>query len=236
MTPSGPAGAVLAVVAHPDDETLGPGATLARHARAGRRVVVAIAADVGRAGLDAAGHERIRAAARAAAKELGVAELRFGGFPDQALDTLPIRQLTGWVEDLLDELAPAVVYAHHRGDVNRDHRVVHEAALTAARPYRAPSVEQIFCFETPSSTEWSAPDVENAFLPNCFVDVSRTLEAKLRAMASYSSELRPPPHPRSLESLRHRAAHWGACAGFAAAEPFVLARWLCGDAPEAARG
>jgi LmbE family N-acetylglucosaminyl deacetylase len=235
MTPGGPAGPVLAVVAHPDDETLGPGATLARHAREGRRVVVAIAADAERPGLDAAGHERIRAAARAAAKELGVAEIRFGGFPDQALDGLPIRRLTGWVEALLDELAPAVVYTHHRGDVNRDHRVVHEAALTAARPYRAPSVERILCFETPSSTEWSAPDVENAFLPSCFVDVSRTLDVKLRAMSAYASELRPPPHPRSLESLRHRAAHWGACAGFAAAEPFVLARWLERDAPEAPR-
>jgi LmbE family N-acetylglucosaminyl deacetylase len=102
--------------------------------------------------------------------------------------------------------------------------VVYEAALTAARPYAAPFVERILCFETPSSTEWSGPHVERAFLPNVFVDIGPHLERKLHAMAAYATELRDAPHPRSLEALRTRAGYWGSLVGLAAAEPFVLVR------------
>ena len=101
---------------------------------------------------------------------------------------------------------------------------MHEATLTAARPYSTPYVERILCYETPSATEWAGPYVENCFVPSVYVDITAHLETKLMAMSAYTTELRPFPHPRSLEALRVRAAHWGSVVGVAAAEPFMLVR------------
>ncbi len=215
---------ILIVVAHPDDEILGVGGTIARHVAEGDVCSVAILADAGSARYDDETMEAVRACAREAARRLGVSDLRFGGFVDQRLDTLPISQVSDWVSKVLNDVGAQLVYTHHRGDVNRDHRVAYEATLTAARPYSAPFVERILCFETPSATEWAGPHVEDAFVPNVFVDVGAHLERKLHAMAAYETELRSAPHPRSLDALRTRAVHWGSFVGAEAVEPFALIR------------
>jgi LmbE family N-acetylglucosaminyl deacetylase len=212
------------MAAHPDDEVLGVGGTIARHISAGDAVTVAFAADEGTARYEDDTIRGVRKSAMEAAATLGVADVRFAGFADQTLDVLPILEITQWVEGLMREVQPEVVYTHHRGDINRDHRVVHEATLTAARPYAVPSVRRILCCETPSATEWGGPFPENAFLPNVFIDVSDFLEQKLKAMSAYSTELHPFPHPRSLEALRVKARAWGTVIGAEAAEAFMLAR------------
>lgn len=217
---------ILVVAAHPDDEILGVGGTVARHLAEGDSCTLAILADVGSARYDEATIEAVRGSAREAARRLGVADLRFGGLVDQRLDTLPIVTITDWVSKLLHDVGPQWVYTHHRGDVNRDHRLAYEATLTAARPYSTPFVERILSFETPSATEWAGPHPDHAFVPNVFVDIEPQLDRKLDAMAAYSTELCSPPHPRSLDALRTRAAYWGSIAGMAAAEPFMLIREL----------
>lgn len=215
---------VLVVAAHPDDEVLGLGGTLARHVADGDRVTILILADRGLARYDEARIREVRSAARAASARLGVSDVRFGEFEDQKLDTLPILEVTQRVESILGEVEPEVVYTHHRGDINRDHTVVHEATLTAARPYSSPFVRRILGYETPSATEWAGPYPETAFVPNVFVDISDHIGTKLEAMKAYPSELRKPPHPRSLEELRVHAAYWGSVIGVEAAEPFLLIR------------
>ncbi len=215
---------VLVLAAHPDDELLGLGGTLARHASLGDTVMSALIADVGSARYDDETIQAVRNNALQAAERLGVKEMRFAGLADQKLDVLPILDITRWIEMLLDEFRPHIIYTHHRGDINRDHAVVHEATLTAARPYSVPYVERILCYETPSATEWSGPYGESAFSPNIFVDIGTHLETKLNATAMYMSELRPYPHPRSLEALRVRAHFWGSVIGVPAAEPFMLVR------------
>jgi LmbE family N-acetylglucosaminyl deacetylase len=215
---------VLIIAAHPDDELLGPGATIARHAAEGDTCTIAIVADAGSARYDEQTIERVRGCARRAAGRLGVSDVRFGGFADQALETIPVISITKWIEQVSDEVRPEWVYTHHRGDINRDHQLVSEATLTAFRPYAARYTKRILSFETPSATEWAGPYADHAFLPNVSVDVTGHLEAKLSAVAAYDSELRPPPHPRSIDALRTRAAHWGSVIGAAAAEPFVLLR------------
>jgi LmbE family N-acetylglucosaminyl deacetylase len=215
---------VLVVAAHPDDEILGLGGTIARHVAEGDAVTILLLADHGSARYDVNRIREVRGAARAASDRLGVSDVRFGELEDQKLDVLPILEVTQRVEAALQEVQPQLVYTHHRGDINRDHAVVHEATLTAARPYSAPSVRRIICYETPSATEWAGPYPESAFIPNLYVDISAHLETKLEAMAEYPSELREPPHPRSLQSLRSHAAHWGSVIGAAAAEPFILVR------------
>jgi LmbE family N-acetylglucosaminyl deacetylase len=215
---------VLIIAAHPDDEVLGPGASIARHVAAGDRCTIAIVADSGSARYDEQTIEKVRSCARRAAGRLGVEDVRFGGLPDQALETLPVITITQWIEAVSRDVKPAAVYTHHRGDINRDHQLVCEATLTAFRPYAAPWTKRLLSFETPSATEWAGPHAEQAFLPNVFRDVTGHLEAKLAALAEYETELRPAPHPRSVEALRIRAAHWGSVIGVAAAEPFVLLR------------
>lgn len=217
---------VLVVAAHPDDELLGQGATIARHTSNGDDCTIAIAADHTSARYDEATISRVRKCALAAAKHLGVDDVRFGGMPDQALDTKPILEITQWVEEISEEVRPEIVYIHHRGDINRDHQLLSEASLTAFRPYSAPYAKRILCFETPSATEWAGPFVETAFIPNVFIDVSDHLDAKLKAIAEYETELRPFPHPRSVNALRNRAHQWGSVIGAAAAEPFMLVREL----------
>ena len=215
---------VLVVAAHPDDEILGAGGTLARHVRGGDEVHAMVVSEGAGSRYDDGMMEQLQSQGRRAAAEIGFASLRFDALPDQRLETLPLIELTQRIETVIDELHPDTVYTHFPEDVNNDHGVVARAVWTACRPYRAPFVRRFLVFETPSSTEWSWPLPGSAFSPNHYVDIADTLDVKLRAMACYGSELRAYPHPRSERALRERAAFWGSHIGRGAAEPFCVLR------------
>jgi LmbE family N-acetylglucosaminyl deacetylase len=215
---------VLVIAAHPDDELLGLGATVARHADAGDEVTSLVVSDGATSRYEEGADRTLQDAGRAAARILGVRELRFLGLPDQRLDTLPILEVIQRVERVVGEISPHIVYTHHWGDVNRDHRVVSEAVMVACRPIGPDHPKRLLCFETPSSSEWSSTDPSLTFIPNYFVDVTATIDRKLEAMACYATEVRPAPHPRSLEALRSRAQYWGQIVTRPFAEAFVLVR------------
>lgn len=215
---------VLVIAAHPDDELLGLGATVARHADAGDEVTSLVVSDGATSRYEEGADRTLQDAGRAAARILGVRELRFLGLPDQRLDTLPILEVIQRVERVVGEISPHMVYTHHWGDVNRDHRVVSEAVMVACRPIGPDHPKRLLCFETPSSSEWSSTDPSLTFIPNYFVDVTATIDRKLEAMACYATEVRPAPHPRSLEALRSRAQYWGQIVTRPFAEAFVLVR------------
>ena len=210
---------VLVIAAHPDDEVLGCGGTVALHARAGDEVTAVIACEgeslrYGPGGVGQSEHSR------RAAEMLGLKESRRLGFPDQRLDTLTLLDLIAPLERAVQEVRPAVVYCQFGGDANRDHELLFRAALVATRPLE-PFIEAVYAFDTASSTEWGYP---RSFVPDTWVDISTTLEQKLCAMACYESEVRPYPHPRSLEALRHRAQAWGNQCCMEAAEVFMTVR------------
>jgi LmbE family N-acetylglucosaminyl deacetylase len=215
---------VVVVAAHPDDELLGAGATLAKHVRAGDEVHAVVMAEGATSRYETDMVTVLLDASKRAADVLGLASLRACGLPDQRLDAVPLVELTQTVEAVLDELRPAVVYTHFPCDVNLDHGMVARATWTACRPYVQPQLQRFAVFETPSSTEWAWPLDDGAFRPTLFVDVSETLELKLAAMACYHSELRDEPHPRSLRALAERAGYWGSRVGCRAAEPFQVFR------------
>ncbi len=214
---------VLVVAAHPDDELLGPGGTLARHVLEGEEVHAVILAEGASSRYEDGMAGVLASASRDAAKLLGLSSVEVGSFPDQRLDTLPLLEVTQHVEAIVDQLRPTVVYTHFPGDVNADHGVVARATWTACRPYVVPRLRRFAVYETASSTEWAWP-LGDAFRPNHFVDIEATLSQKLRAMACYESELRPYPHPRSLQALEERAAHWGSQVGRRAVEAFQVLR------------
>ena len=217
---------VLNIAAHPDDELLGQGGTIARHGRAGDRVTSVIVCDGSavRYGKDAA--REIEVASREASKALGVTDLRMLGLPEQGLDTLSLIEINQKIEALIDDVRPEIVYTHGPSDINRDHRAILEAVLVATRPFSAPSVREVWLYETASSTEWGGPPLLPSFEPQMFVDITETLELKVRALECYTREVRPWPHPRSAEGIRARARYFGSLVGYEAAEPFRLVRLL----------
>jgi LmbE family N-acetylglucosaminyl deacetylase len=219
---------VLVVAAHPDDEVLGCGGSIARLARAGARVHVAFLAD-GVTSRDAASRAELdarRAAAGRACRILGVEATTFGDYPDNRMDGVELLDIVKSIEALIAAHAPDTVFTHHGGDVNVDHCRIHEAVAAACRPQTGHPVRTLLTFEVPSSTEWQLPGGGAAFVPNWFVDISHTLAIKLDALDAYATELRSWPHPRSRRGVEH-LAHWrGATVGVEAAEAFMLGRFL----------
>jgi LmbE family N-acetylglucosaminyl deacetylase len=216
---------VLIVAAHPDDEVLGVGGAAARHAAAGDVVSALIVAE-GATSRDvrAAGDlEALRDAAHRAAEALGCRGPRFGGLPDNKLDSVPLLDVVKLIEGAVAELDPTIIYTHHQGDLNIDHEVVARAVATACRPLPDSRVKAIFAFETPSSTEWHDSG-GLPFRPCHFVDISAFMDAKMAALTHYRREMRPFPHARSVDSVKALAAWRGASVGIAAAEAFSVVR------------
>jgi LmbE family N-acetylglucosaminyl deacetylase len=218
---------VLVIAAHPDDEVLGCGGTIARHADAGDSVDILLVADGVSARPDApqTASER-RDCARLAAKTLGAREPGFLDVPDNRLDGVELLDLVQAIERLISRLEPELVYTHHGGDLNIDHRVVHQAVVTALRPLPGRRCKGILAFEVLSSTEWASDAIGHGFRPNHFVDVSATIERKMDALRCYQAEMRPFPHSRSCEAVRALATLRGASAGLVAAEAFSIVRWI----------
>ncbi len=220
---------ILIVAAHPDDEILGCGGAIARLVREGARAVTLILGEgiTSRDGDEKSAKsalKELREQAVEANRRVGVDEVIFRGLPDNRFDTVSLLEIVKEIEGVMARLRPDLVLTHHRGDLNIDHQITHQAVLTAARPLPGASVRAIFAFEVLSSTEWSPGPVP--FSPNLYVDVSETLRMKVEAMEAYAGEIRVFPHPRSRRGIEALAARRGAEVGVAAAEAFDLVRGI----------
>ena len=222
---------ILILAAHPDDEVLGIGGTIARHAALGDSVHIVIAAE-GATSRDAvrdiqsrqAELDELQSASRKAAAELGAMSVRFLGFPDNRCDSIDRLDLAKALEGVVSELQPHTIYVHHCGDVNIDHRRLHEAAFTACRPQPGHSVKRILSFETVSSTEWTPPGSHAPFLPNVFIDIEDYWPQKRTALEVYQQEMHAWPHVRSIAAVEHLGRWRGASVGVGMAEAFMLLR------------
>lgn len=221
----GEANAILVLAAHPDDEVLGCGGTMARHAAAGDSVeVVFFTNGTGARGASGKAAKERAVAMRKALKILGAKLLAHFDFPDNQLDVIPTLHLAQALEKAVGNRTFDVVYTHHAGDLNVDHRKVHDATLTCFRPQPGPrQALRILSYEVLSSTGWGGTG-RPTFNPNVFIDISCHLATKERALACYSRELRPFPHARSLEALRSLATYRGAMNGLNPSEAFLLLR------------
>lgn len=218
---------VLVLAAHPDDEVLGMGGTIAVHAGArGDEVRIVCVTDGSSTQYpgDAAKRAQKEDEARRAAAELGVTDYVHLDLPDMQLDTLAHVEVNRVVEEHVRDLRPQVVYAP-QPDVNQDHRALFDSVAVATRPLAGQPVRRVLTYAPTSSTEWTPAPV-NWFVPNWFVDVTDTLERKLAAFAHYETEQRPYPHPRSERAIRAAAELYGTSCGCEYAEPFVLVRGL----------
>ena len=233
---------ILVIVAHPDDEVLACGGTIANHLINGERVVVAILGEGKGSRLNDKNTNKLkkevldlRRECELANKILGVHEVIYHNYPDNAFDSIPLLNVIQHIEKLKKKYLPDIVYTHHHADINIDHQITFKAVITAFRPIKNDYVPYIYSCEVPSATEWQAPNVGFGFQPNVFLDITETLSQKKHALAAYKSELRNYPHPRSIEAIEIIARRWGSVVGFEAAEPFVLVRGIIkrlSDAPQ----
>lgn len=216
---------VLIVAAHTDDEALGCGGTIARHVAEGDIVYAVFLADGVSSRLDSnhEDHEVRNSAAENAREILGISKNYYLALPDNRLDSLPLIEVVQLLEPIIQNVKPNVIYTHHSGDLNVDHRVAHQAVLTACRPLPGSSVKEIYAFEVLSSTEWADAEVA-PFVPNYFVDVSDYLDIKERSLHAYKKEMRACPHSRNMSHVRALAMHRGNSVGVDAAEAFRVVR------------
>ncbi len=221
---------VLVVAAHPDDEVLGCGGTMAALAQAGHEVYVLIlgegvtSRDEIRDPLARAKEiEALRQAARKAAQILGAKEVFFEDLPDNRFDTVPFLEIVKKIERIKTKVRPEIIFTHYEGDLNIDHQITARAVMTATRPLPGETVYALMAFETLSSTEWHPTTV---FLPSCYENISSTLVQKMEALKVYEVELRSFPHPRSPEGIKALARKRGTEIGVTAAEAFQMMRML----------
>ncbi len=159
-------------------------------------------------------------------KILGVKKTYTFDFPDNRFDTISLLDIIKVIERTKEEVKPEVIFTHHHGDLNVDHQVTLKAVMTAFRPVKEEKAREIYSFEVPSSTEWNTPSCANCFRPNYFVNISETLEVKIKAMKEYKSEVEEFPHPRSPEAIELMAKCWGVQVGLSATEAFEVVRLI----------
>lgn len=219
---------ILVVAAHPDDEILGCAGSVARFVKEGAEAFTLILGE-GKTSRDKKRNatkrkseiDQLRKEIKRANSLIGVQDVFIRDLPDNRFDQLDLLDVVKEVEEIKKKIRPDVVFTHFEHDLNIDHQVTFRAVLTATRPMQGETVKEFYSYEVMSSTEWRFP---LTFSPNVFVDISETIENKIKAMAVYESELRDFPHPRSLEGIKLTAQNWGIKIGVNYAEAFRLIR------------
>lgn len=219
-------GKTLVIAPHPDDEILGCGGTLARLASDGCPTTVAIVTTGRPPQFSEDFVSRVSVETKAAHDLIGVSETRHLDLPAAALDTVPAAQLNAALAKLVQDLAPETVFIPFVGDVHVDHQLTFLAAMVASRPRHLQAPRRIYAYETLSETNWYAPGITPAFIPNVFVDISQTLEKKLDAFRCFKSQIREFPDERSIDAIRALAVMRGASMYRGAAEAFMLVRQI----------
>jgi N-acetylglucosamine malate deacetylase 1 len=215
---------ILVCAAHPDDETMGAGGSIARWAEEGAAISLVVFTKAYPPDWEDELVAQKRVEVRAAVGNLGVSDITFLDFRAAELDVVPQRVLNDQLAEVIADKRPTTVVTTHRGDIHADHRIVFETTMVATRPLPGSSVRRVLAYEALSSTEWAPPVPERLFMPTFYVDITTTIDLKLKALARYETEIRDFPHPRSIGAVRALAAKRGSEVGLRAAEAFQLVR------------
>jgi len=214
----------LIVVAHPDDEILGFGATGAKLSRSGEIVQPIILCGQVDARSKRPGDENLLADIHAANECVQFSEPVLGDFPNLRMNTVDHIDIVQFIEIQIQAYQPTRIFTHHPADLNNDHVQVANACMAASRLFQRRSdvkpLRSLHLMEIQSATDWSFGVGREIFTPNLFVDVENELKQKLRALSCYSNVMREFPHPRSPEAINGLAAYRGGQSGHQYAEAF----------------
>ncbi len=218
----------LVVVAHPDDEVLGAGATIYRLAQKGEEVNVCIMCSQAAARAFRPEDSELHADMMRCMETLGVNRVILGDFPNIKMNTVPHLELVQFIEKAMVETKADTVITHHPSDLNNDHVQTSLACQAAVRLFQRRAdvkpLRELMYMEVPSSTEWALNTSTSDFRPNTYVEVGKeAVERKLQALACYRGVMRPYPHPRSEEAIMGLAAYRGSVSGCCYAEAFECA-------------
>lgn len=220
---------ILVVSAHPDDEILGVGGTVARHCANGDHVECIILGEGQTSRWDKREQanddvvKELHKNARMAADILGYHKIQFANFPDNRFDSVDLLDIVKVIENKIKIFRPDIIYTHHGGDLNVDHQRTFQAVMTGTRTVNDYTVKELYTYETLSSTEWNF-EKRNKFLPNVYIDIEPFIEKKISAMKKYKSEICDYPHPRSIEGIELLAKYRGMIVGKKYVEAFELIR------------
>jgi N-acetylglucosamine malate deacetylase 1 len=217
---------ILAISAHPDDETLGCGGTLLKHVDQGDEIHWLIVTAPWEPLFDSQWLARRQDEIKAVAEAYGMTSTTCLDLPVTKIDALALGEIIEPMRGAIETIDPDIVYLVHRGDVHSDHRVTFDAAIAVLKPFRAGARTSIYSYECTSSTNMSPPFPQNAFIPQAYGDISGYLERKLEILSLYETEIFEPPHPRSLNAARALAQYRGASVSVDAAEAFCVIREL----------
>ena len=208
---------VLVLAAHPDDETLGCGATIARLSNEGYSVQLLTFTDgVGSRGENSNRNDVLKSVQNV----LGLSSYSYGNFPDNKMDSVPLLDVCKFIENNVTT-TPDIIFTHHRGCLNVDHQIVYKATLTAFRPQLGNNTK-ILSYYVPSSTDYN---IMNFFLGNVHYNVVNYKDIKLKCLKEcYDKEMRKYPHTRSYENVENLMKVWGSEVGLEYAEKFELVR------------
>jgi len=216
---------ILVIAAHPDDEILGVGGTINKHAKDNDKVYCLILGEGEKSRKEENSDEKIlelHNQARNAGRLIGFKEIFFLDFPDQKFDSVNLLDIIKKIEEYLEKIKPDIVYTHFENDLNIDHVLTFQAVITACRPCNENCPKEIYCFEVLSSTEWQLG--EKRFKPNIYINIENEIEDKIKAFQEYKSEIREHPHSRSIEGIEVLAKYRGLQCNKKYAEAFYLVR------------
>lgn len=215
---------ILVIAPHADDEVLGCGGIISKYASKGNDVYVAIITKACEPLFSKKDDEIDKKESNAVHKFLGVQETIYLDFPAAMLESVPRHELNAAISKLINKVKPDEVYIPHRGDMHLDHKMIVDACMVGLRPRGKNKVSRIYAYETLSETEWDIPNTVNAFIPNVYVDISKHLDKKIKAMKLYKSQICKYPDPRSDQGIKALAMLRGSTVSKEYAEAFMLIR------------
>ncbi len=215
---------ILVIAPHADDEVLGVGGTIARNIAEGNEVCVCVVTHGEEPLFSKEITEKLREETLKAHSHAGIKKTYFLEYPAVMLEHVPRHELNGSIMKVVQEVQPDEVYLPHKGDMQKDHQIVSEAAMVAVRPKYEHKIHAVYAYETLSETEWNIPDTGNAFIPTVYKDISNYLERKKEMLRYFTTQLADFPNPRSIDAVEALAKYRGSTVGVKAAEAFVLIR------------
>jgi LmbE family N-acetylglucosaminyl deacetylase len=212
---------ILVIAAHPDDESLGLGGTIYQASQSGDNVdVLLLSSGVGSRDLDRETRSARLDAAHKALKLLGCRKIIVGDFPDNSFDSIELLTIIKFIEGVIAELQPNIIYTNFHSDLNIDHKLTSEASLVAARPKPGSSVNELYFYEVLSSTGWHFGAQQ--FKPNRYIDITESIDKKEAALLEYRTEMDESPSARSFGAVKALARFRGNFIGFDFAEAFEV--------------